>query len=105
MRRRRKSSDFATDEERLEWRRAQNREAKRRYRERRKSESVASSSDPVATLAFLEELRMYQSQNGGPGGGGVPVQQHGHPRVAHPGMGTNGVVDVAAGMPYAAGVY
>jgi len=83
VRRRRKSTDFVSDEERLEWRRAQNREAKRRYRERRKSESVAGTGDPMATLQFLEELRMFsaaQSSMGGAAGPGPgPVDGGGRP--------------------------
>jgi len=87
VRRRRKSSDFASDEERLEWRRAQNREAKRRYRERRKSESVAGTGDPMATLAFLEELRMFQSQNSHMGGGQMMMQQQQPQRVVQHAVG------------------
>jgi len=103
VRRRRKSSDFASDEERLEWRRAQNREAKRRYRERRKSESVAGASDPMATLAFLEELRMLQSQTANAGGG--EAQLHGQPPMQGQALPRGGVGVQRQGMQYAAGVY
>lgn len=59
-RRRRRSTDFVSEEERLDWRRAQNRQAKRRYRERRRSESTVQGGPGDgggASMEFLQQLK------------------------------------------------